>query len=94
VQQVTEDVVASYDFGTSGGAGRSANPVEKEAMEIARESVRRALRKKGQTPSEYKAKDISGKAKELLASSQYGEAIRAQARQIVEQREEVADIDI
>jgi len=93
VQKIVDEVTASYDFG-AGGSGRGSDPVEREAVEIARESVRKAIRKKGQSPSQFSAKDITGKAKELMASEKYGEAIRGQARQIVEQREDVADIDI
>ena len=92
IQQLVDAVVAEYDFGQTGTRG--GDPVEREALEIARNSVRQAIRKKGANVSDYATKAITAKAKEILATDKHGKAIREKARQIVANREELADIDI
>ena len=92
IQKLVDDVVAEYDFGQTGTRG--GDPVEREALEIARNSVRQAIRKKGANVSDYATKAITAKAKEILATDKHGKAIREKARQIVANREELADIDI
>ena len=81
-----------YDFGMT--AGRTADPVEHEMMEIARNLVRKAIVNKGNQLKDYKTKDITAKARQLLDHEQHGPKIRKQAEQIVKQRESLADIDI
>ena len=61
--------VASYQFGECSGGSRSRDPVEAEALELAR----RLVRKKGKS-----RKENTKAARELL-QSENGDAIRAQA---------------
>lgn len=92
VQKVVDDFVADYDFG-QGGGGRT-DPVHHEAMEIARGLIRDAIVKKGGKVSDYPAKQVTDKAKELLAHETHGPKIRKKAEEIVKSREALADIDI
>lgn len=92
VQKIVDDFVADYDFGQRTGGG--GDPVEREAMEIARGAVRNAIRKKGASVSDYSAKAITEQAKKVLQSEKHGPAIRKKAEQIVQSRQEVEDIAI
>lgn len=92
VQKMIDDFVQSYDFGQTGG--RSGDPVEREAMEIARNAVRDAIRRRGANVSDYSAKQITDKAREILQSEKHGQKIRAKAQEIVSSREEIGDIQI
>lgn len=92
IQKIIDAEVAEYDFGKSGG--RTGDPVKQEAMEIARNSIRNAIRKKGKNVSDYTAKQISQEAKKLLEHEKHGPTIMEKARQIVSQREEIGDLDI
>lgn len=93
IQKMVDDFVAGYDFG-QGGGGRTGDPVEREAMEIARGLVQNAIKKKGAKPSDYSAKQITQEAKKVLEHAEHGPKIRKQAEQIVKQREQVADISL
>lgn len=92
IQAEIDNFVLEYDFGM--GGGRTADPVEHEMMEIARNLVRKAIEKKGGKVSDYKAKDISEQARKLTQHDTHGPKIRAQAEKIVQQRESLEDIDI
>lgn len=55
LQKELSEYEASYFFGKGGGGGfRPADPIEAEAMRLARDAVEKALKDKG-----YKTKDIS-----------------------------------
>lgn len=84
IQQEVDKFIADFDFGQAGT--RTRNPVEAQALDIARELVKDALRRKGVTLGDVSSKAISQKAREILADSEKGEKIRERARQIVEQR--------
>lgn len=92
VQEVVDNFIADYDFG-QGGGGR-VDPVQHEAMEMARGLIRNAIAKKGGKVSDYSAKAITEKARELLAHETHGPAIRKKAEETVKNRESLADIDI
>lgn len=93
IQAEVDKFVAEFDFGQTGT--RSRNPVETQAMEIARALVKDALQKAGHNLSEVSGKAISQKAREVLAHPEKGEKIRARARQIVEERQNLnVEIDI
>ena len=92
VQKMVDDYVNEYDFGMT--TGRTGDPVEREAMEIARNAVRSAIQRKGGNVSDYSGKQISTKAKELMQNETYGPKFREKAKQIVNAREEVTEIDI
>lgn len=86
-----DEYVASYQFGVRSSGG-SRDPIESEAMDLARESVRDAIRKAGKKLSDYTAKAISGAAEKLLAKK--GEEFRALAKQRVEQMRAAAANEI
>jgi|ETNvirnome_6_100_1030635.scaffolds.fasta_scaffold00132_13 hypothetical protein len=89
LQAELDQYVTEYEFGVRrSGGGRSSDPVEVEAMSIARDKVKDALRAKG-----YKLADISaGRITEL--ASEYLEKNpqwRETAKSVVEQRNATAD---
>jgi hypothetical protein len=95
VQIAIGELEAEYDFGQSGYSG--GDPVEKEALQIAKSLYRNAVAKKyGEAyAAGMKARDISQGAKEsVLDSDTHGPKVRDQARKIVEERNAVADIGI
>lgn len=56
----------SYQFGVRTGGGGSRDPVETEAMNMARDSVKAIIKKSGKNVSDYSAKSISEAAAKLL----------------------------
>jgi hypothetical protein len=90
-----DDYMADYEFGVrTGGGGRTSDPVQAEAMNIARDAVRRAIVAKGHKLADVKASTISELAKGVLAR---GDAtandILATARARVEATKAI-DIDL
>lgn len=68
IQAAVDEYVKGYDFGIrQGGGGRSADPVQTEAMEIARKKVKEALRKQGVKLADVPTADINKAAKEAIA---------------------------
>ena len=65
MQKEIDDYTADYQFGQRRG-GASGDPVEREALNQAREIVRSKIREKGGKLSDYKAADITAKAQEVL----------------------------
>lgn len=92
IQKAVDEFVARYDFGM--GGGHVGDPVEREALEIGRNLVRDAIRRKGKNVSDFSAKDITAKARELVNHADHGPKIRKKAEEIVKSRETLADIDI
>jgi hypothetical protein len=94
-QSEFDEYASGYEFGvrSGGGGGRSGNPVLVEAMNIARELVRKAIVKKGLKLADYKAADISARAKAALDKGDAtSESIMALAKQRVEAAKEITDI--
>jgi hypothetical protein len=94
--EVVDDYTSKYEFGVrTGGGGRIGDPVQAEAIDIARDMVRDALRKKGYKLADVKAAQITELAKNVLAKGDAtSEAIMTQARQRVEARRAIADIEL
>jgi hypothetical protein len=66
-QEAFDKYVESYKFGErSGGGGGSRDPIEVEAMNLAREAVRKAITAKGGKVGDYSAAAISAAAKQLV----------------------------
>jgi len=86
MQQLVDDYTADYQFGQRRG-GASGDPVEREALNQAREIVRQKIREKGGKLSDYKAADITAKAQEVLGK--YPQ-IREKARVTVEAQQKAA----
>ncbi len=92
-----DDYANEYEFGvrTGGGGGRSGNPILAEAMNIARELVRKAIVKKGLKVADYKAAEISALAKSALDKGDaISAAIMSLATQRVEAAKEITDISL
>jgi hypothetical protein len=90
-QAVVDAYVADYEFGArSGGGGRVADPVEREAITIASGMVKDAIRANEKLKlSDYKQSDITTLAKKLLAGPK-GDAIRSTAAENVARQRAVA----
>lgn len=98
LQGSLDDYANDYEFGVRTGGGRSGDPVQVEAMAIARELVRKAIAKaNAQDSSKPKLSDvpaskISELAKGVLSRGDAkAEAIRDAARQRVEAAKEITD---
>lgn len=91
------EYVESYEFGVrrSGGTRAPADPVEREALNIAKAQVRAALKKKGIKASDMEAAQITELATGVL--DKYPQ-IREQAQQIVNARSAIGadelDLDV
>ena len=92
LQAELDTYIGEYEFGVRrSGGGRAGNPVEKEAMEIARNKVKSALQEKGHKLSDISSARITELATEALAK--HPEWTKA-AETVVKQREAVADIQL
>lgn len=85
-QADVDKYVEEYEFGARRG-GAPADPVEREALEIAKGLVRDALKNKGYKLGDVAASDVTKLANDVL--EKHGEQIRKQAAAIVKQREKV-----
>lgn len=80
--------VDTYKFGErTGGGGGSRDPVEVEAMDLARDAVKKAIQAKGGKIADYKAAAISEAAKKLVETNP---VFREKAKERVEQMRAVA----
>lgn len=66
VQGRVDDYVDEYEFGVRTGGGRTGDPVRAEAMNIARDLVRREIQRQGKKLADYTAARISELAKSIL----------------------------
>jgi len=82
-QAAFDSYAASYQFGVRVG-GRSSDPVETEALNVAREQVKTAIQNAGKKLSDYSAATITKAAEGLLAKPDKGPEIREIARQRVQ----------
>lgn len=92
-QEDFDKYASSYEFGVRTGGGRTSDPVEAAAMEIARETIRDALRKAGKKLTDYKAAQISAAAAKLLEGDR-GPSIREAAKRRVEEMQSAAAGDL
>jgi hypothetical protein len=83
MQGTIDDYMEEYEFGVRTGGGRSGDPVEREAMGIAREKVREKLRKDGFDMKTVTAKYVTETAAKAIAGGK-NPAIWALAKQRVE----------
>ena len=82
-QKIVDEYVSGYEFGQrrGGGGGRTMDPVQKEAMSIARGLVRAAIKKKGMNLKDVSGKRITELAAEAIKSNP---SITDQAQQRVD----------
>lgn len=87
--------VDEYEMGMrrGGGARLPADPIEREALELAKEKVRTAIKKQNIALNTVPAEKLRELAEKLLASDA-GEAIRSVARERVEAARKVAAAEI
>ena len=89
LQGALDEYIKSYEIGIRrAGGGTTANPVAQEAMQIARELVKKQWNKAGNALKDLDGKDLTRMAKELLEKHPQ---VREHARGIVRQREEAAE---
>ena len=90
-QGTVDDYCEGYEFGVRTGGGRTGDPVRAEAMNIAREAVRKAIRDKG-----HKLADVSSATITKLASNYLEKtpSILAIARARVEQVAAIAEVEL
>ena len=95
-QQSFNEYADTYEMGERvGGGGGSRDPIMTAAMNIAREIIRTALKKKGKKISEVDPKAINEAARTLISKGDArSEEIMAQARQRVEDAKSAADADL
>lgn len=91
-----DDYASEYEFGVRTGGGRTSDPVQAEAMAIARDLVRRALQKKGHKLADVPAKKISELARHAIDKGDAtSEKILGAARIRVDAAQELAaDVDV
>lgn len=100
VMQELADAVAQYDadyeftLAAVGGSSSAMSPVEKMAMQIAREGVHTQLQAAGRKLSEFRGKEadpeLNAKYLELIASTAASDAVVAMAEQRVAEQEAAA----
>lgn len=87
-----DDYAASYAFGVrTGGGGAPRDPVMSEALRIAKDQIKAALKKKGRKVSEVEASAINEAAKKLVGQNP---AILELARQRVAEQQAAATEDL
>lgn len=90
-QKLVDEYLAGYRFGERTGGFRTTDPVESEAMSIARNLIEQALVNKGTAKKDISAKDVTAKARNLLAHPEKGPKIKAKAAKVVKEREADAE---
>ncbi len=94
-QGAVDDYTAEYEFGVrTGGGGRSGDPIQVEAMNIARDLVRQAISKAGKVKvSDVPAKKISELAREAIDSGKYPQILET-AKARVEAAKDIGVLDL
>ena len=92
MQAEIDEYLESYDFGVRRGRGPT-DPVEREALNIGKDIVKRALREKNFKVADIDASEITRLAEEVVAKNP---DITKEAKRRVEQRNKltVGDLDI
>lgn len=94
LQSKLDTYAADYQFGVRTGGGAVRDPVQAEAMNIAKSHIRGALKKKGVKVTEVTASAITEAAKKLLAHEHHGHKIMALAKQRVAEAQAAAGDDL
>lgn len=97
-QEAFNAYAASYQFGVRTGGGSSRDPIQVEAMNIARDTVKDLIRKTGKKLADYSAAAISETASKLLAHETKGPEILELAKKRVAEMQSAAgqsvDLDL
>lgn len=93
-QEIIDAYITDYEFGerNGGGGGRVGDPVEREAIRIATDKVKEAIRANRSTKlSDYKASELTAFAKKLLdRDDDLSKSIKETAKTNVERSQSVA----
>ena len=92
VQAEIDQYLEEYEFGVRRGRG-PADPVEREALNIAKEIVRKAIREKGYKLGDIETDDINRLAEQVIADNP---DVTKEAKRRVEQRNKMTagDMDL
>lgn len=94
MQGALDDYLDAYEFGVrTGGGGRTGDPVMAEAMNIARDLVRKALVKAGHKLADVSAKQITDLARAAIDSGKNPQ-ILVTAKERVDAAKEIQGIEI
>lgn len=90
LQQELDQYVAEYEIGVrrGGGGSQPTDPVEKEAMALARDKVKQSLKSQGYKISDVGAEKINELAAQVL--DKYPK-LREQAKQIVDLKKQTGE---
>lgn len=91
LQASLDDYAESYEFGQSGGGGGTRDPVASEALDIARTTIRNALKAQGKNLKDYKGAQITDAAKRYLAGPNGAKVQELAAQRVAEQKSAAAD---
>jgi len=87
LQKELNDYTKEYEFGARRQAGVAVNPVEKQALILARDAVKKAIAKAGKNVKDYTADQLNELAKAAVAKNP---AFTASAEKVVAARKEAA----
>lgn len=93
LQAELDTYASTYEFNVrraGGGGGVKRDPVEREALKLAKDAIYNALKAKGKKRKDYTVEQIEEAAEKLLASDK-GASIRAAAEARVKAAQAVAD---
>lgn len=89
IQSLVSDYAGKYKFGERKGGGfRTADPIMAEAMDDAKKRVKRAILKAGKPLKAFTSKDISERARKLIADHP---KLMDKAKKVVQAREAEMD---
>lgn len=94
LQTQLDDYAATYEFGVRGGGGPRGDPVRALAMNLARDLVRKAIKKNNLSEEDWPATKVTQAASALLESQGDNGALMKHARQQVEAERKAADAAI
>lgn len=92
-QEDFDAYASSYQFGVRTGGGSRLDPVQAEAMSLAKDQIKAALKSAGKNISDYKAAAITAAAEKLLAGPK-GAEIKELAKKRVEEAQKAGASEI
>jgi len=92
-QEDFDAYAASYQFGVRTGGGSRLDPVQAEAMSLAKDQIKSAIKAAGKNLSDYKAAAITAAAEKLLAGPK-GDEIKELAKKRVEEAQKAGASEI
>ena len=90
MQAEIDEYLENYEFGVRRGRG-PADPVEREALNIAKEIVRKAIREKGMKLGDIDTEDVNRLAEQVIAENP---DVTKEAKRRVDQRNKMTSGDL